>query len=321
MARLKNSGIRLVIPNGSLFENSVMFLKKAKYHFNFLDRSFGATVQENRIIRKLYRCRPMDVPQMIIDGDVDAGLTGKDWYLEWCYENGFKESKLKVVVELGYTRNSYKPIDIIVLCKKGSSVDPAVIRRKIKNGKKILGFNEELGIMDKKGIRIKAEYPNIARQFFKESKIIFSHGSSEANLLISKKNHYCVVGKDSGATIKQNDKLKVVHVLLQSPVVLLTRKSSKEILKLGQQLKSAYIAESLRLIEFNVANEARVEKSLEILKSFGYTTANVIDIVEKIGFSIRVGVKESDIEDLANELLEIGADFLIVTKPEQVFMK
>ena len=33
MARLKIKGIRLVIPNGSLYENTVMLLKKAKYYF------------------------------------------------------------------------------------------------------------------------------------------------------------------------------------------------------------------------------------------------------------------------------------------------
>lgn len=321
MARLKNKGIRLVIPNGSLHENTVALLKKAKYHFNFSERSFEASIQSNNIIYKLYRCRPMDIPRMIMDGDVDAGFTGKDWYLEWCYENGFNENKLKIAIELAYTKNSNKPMDIIVLCKKGSSVDPAVIKRRLRENKKVIGF-KEIGIIDRKGISVKAEYPNITKRFFQESNITFSHGSSEANLLISRKHHYCVVGRDSGATLMQNEKLKVVAVLLQSPVVLLTRKLTKEVLELGQQLKSAYIAESLRILAFNVVNDKIKQNVLRMLEEAGYNSANVMPFIDGVGSSITVAIKESDFEEkLRNKLLDAGADFLIITKPEQVFMK
>ncbi len=321
MARLKNKGIRLVIPNGSLYENTAILLKRAKYHFNFSERGFEASVSENCIIKQLFKCRPMDIPGMIMDGDVDAGITGKDWYLEWCYENGFGDNKLKIATELAYTKNSNKPMDIIVLCKKGSSVDPTVIKRKIRKGKKVVGFVEKFGIVDKKGINVKAEYPNIGRRFFKESRITFSHGSSEANLLVSRKHHYCIVGRDSGLTLKENDKLKVVIILLQSPVVLLARKITKDILKLSSQLKSAYIAESLRTLDFNVANDEVKKKVFKVLDDTGYKSANIIPFADGIGSSIRVGVKENDLEDLTNKLLDADADYLIVSKPEQVFMK
>jgi len=74
--------LRLVIPKGSLEEQTLRLLEAADLHVRRgSPRDYHGTVDDDRIER-VSLLRPQEIPTYIQDGLFDLGITGRDWIQE-----------------------------------------------------------------------------------------------------------------------------------------------------------------------------------------------------------------------------------------------
>lgn len=240
----------LGIPSGSLFEATVVLLKKMEMDIVVNGRNFNAEITGNKIFSKAMIIRPNDLPLALKKGIVDAVITGYDMLAEsglekeWC-----------VIQELNYSKKSKQPARVVLFCRKD---DPDEI-------------------IDSEEIFVSSEYPGIAKKIFKKARIIFSTGSTEIKVSDARFGFLYGIGiVETGKSLEDNG-LKILKTLLISPVVLLAREKSEEMEIFGQMLKGALDAETFKLLKFN-ADKEDIKQLVKILPaSQSPTVSNLAD--------------------------------------------
>ena len=152
--------LRMVIPKGSLEEQTLALLKAADLTVRRSgDRAYNAHIDDERIAQ-LAILRPQEIGQYVQEGIFDIGLTGYDWILE-------TDSDVELLGDFAYAKTGSGGTLRIVLAVLGSSG----IKRP-----------EDLPV----GTRVATEYPNLARKYFREKgvdvKVILSAGATEAKV-------------------------------------------------------------------------------------------------------------------------------------------
>src|SRR5439155_3235406 len=74
--------LRMVIPKGSLEEQTLRLLEAADLHVRRgSPRDYHGTIDDERIER-VSLLRPQEIPTYVQDGLFDLGITGQDWIAE-----------------------------------------------------------------------------------------------------------------------------------------------------------------------------------------------------------------------------------------------
>jgi len=163
----------LGIPNGSLEKPTIELLKKIGLKMNIGGRKFESVVEGFDVFSKVIKMRPQDIPEAIIDGMIDVGITG----LDQVYESG-QEKELKIIAELNYSKKLKKPVRVVLFSKNSSFVD-------------------------KEGLLVASEYPVLTKKFFKKATIRFSHGGTEQKVAYGKYD-YGVCVTETGESLRKN---------------------------------------------------------------------------------------------------------------------
>lgn len=263
--------LTLGLPNGSLFEPTISLLKRMGITIRKNGRSFAAEIIGTSIFEKVLIMRPQDIPEALADGIIYAGICGWD-----CVAEVELEEKIFKIVELPFGRNSRNSVRVV-----------------------IFGKSEEL--IDEENILVSAEYPNLAKKFFKKAKVRFSHGTTEAKV-VSGQYNYGVGVVDSGLSLAENG-LKILKVLLVSPTVLIARKRLPEIEYFGQLLKAGFEAENYRLIKLDASRQDK-GKILAILPAVQSPTVNRL---ANGNYAIETVAKNDEVVDLIFQLRKLGA--------------
>ena len=271
------SSLTIGIPNGSLNKKTLELFMKLGIEIIINGRSFEAKVTGTDMFEKALIMRPQSIPEAIDKGIIGCGICGLD-----CVVESGMERKLIKVTELNYSKISQKPVKIVVFGKRESLED---------NGE----------------ITVCSEYPNIAGEFFKEAKIDFSYGTTEA-LVVMGAYDYGVCVTETGKSIVDNN-LKVLKTLLVSPTVLMAKEELPEIKTLGKLIEGALRSEKYQLVKMNVNGEAK-EKIISILPALSSPTVN--DLANGF-FAIETVVKKSSLLDLLILLRQAGAMGLVVS--------
>lgn len=265
----------LGIPNGSLFEPTIILLGKIGIEVIVNGRNFEAVIEGSDIFKTAYIMRPQKIPHAIGKGAIDCGICGWD-----CVVESGMENELEKIQEFFYSKRTKKPVRIVV-------------------------FGRTENFVDEKGISVSSEYLNIARSVFKEARIDFSYGSTEVDVLAGMYD-YGICVTETGKSLEENG-LKIVKTILSSPTVLMSKKDYQEIQFFGRLLKGALNAEKYQLIKMDVGRRMK-ERVLSILPAVQSPTVSKL---ADGSFAVETAVLKDEMADLIIKLQKIGARGII----------
>lgn len=201
----------LGLPAGTLWDPVISMLNKAGIQVITNGRCYTAQINGSNIFGEAKIMRPNSLPLEVSIGKVDAAFTGYDMLVE----SGL-EDETKIIAEFNLARNSRTAARIAVFaCKDTSDV-----------------------LIDSRKVRVASEYPNIARRKFKKAKIKFSYGCTEAEVREFGFT-YGIGVVDSGKSLKDN-KLKIIEILFESPILLIAKRENEDFVKFGRMLKKTF---------------------------------------------------------------------------------
>ncbi|MBS1193771.1 MAG: phosphoribosyltransferase, partial [Methanomicrobiales archaeon] len=127
--------ISLVLPKGSLEQQTLQLFKEADLEVKRTDRDYNPRISDPRI-GKVKILRPQEIPTYVAMGAFDLGITG----LDWVRETG---SDVVEVASLSYSKTGEGNVRIVVAVSQEEQIpDPTRIRP---------------------GSRVTTEYPNLTR--------------------------------------------------------------------------------------------------------------------------------------------------------------
>jgi len=186
--------ISLVLPKGSLEQQTLQLFKEADLEVKRTDRDYNPRINDPRI-GKVKILRPQEIPTYVAMGYFDLGITG----LDWVRETG---ADVVEVASLSYSKTGEGNVRIVVAVHQDEQIgDPSLIRP---------------------GSRVTTEYPALTRRYFEGLKIpvqLFpSFGASEAK--VPDLMDVVVDLTETGTTLRRNG-LKIIGQIMESYTVVI----------------------------------------------------------------------------------------------------
>ncbi len=279
--------VSLVIPKGSLEEQTTKFLKLADLELiKKGQRDYSPKIKDSRIcnVRIL---RPQEIPRYVEAGYFDLGITG----LDWVYET---ESDIHIVAELPYSKRSSEKVKIV------------------------LAVHEDVDVQSvsdlKEGSRISTEYPNLTKRYFERVgipvKIFLSYGATEAK--VPDIMDGIVDLTETGETLKKSG-LKIIDVIFESSTVLIANKTGyrskrKPIEEIKTLILGAIDAQNRVLIKLNVP-EKRLETIIRLLPTM--KAPSVSKLYNTDYYAVESVVAKEQINELIPKLKQYGAEDIL----------
>ena len=279
--------LKLGIPKGSLEANTVELFKKAGWRISYDSRSYFPDIDDEEIVCSLVRAQEMS--KYVEAGNLDLGLTGKDWIIE-------NDSKVVAVQDLVYSKTSARQARWVLVVRQDSPIQ---------------------SIEDMEGKRISTELVNFTNRYFRERNINvlveFSWGATEAKVVEGLVDAIVEV-TETGSTIRSN-KLKIVHELMTTNTQLIASQAAWEdpwkrqkIEQIRTLLKGSLQAMGKVGLKLNVSKEnlGRVVLLLPSLKA-----PTISSLYSEEWFAVETIVSANIVRDLIPVLQEAGAEGII----------
>ncbi len=236
-------GLSIVLPKGSLEEQTLLLFEQAGLEVRGADRSYEASVRDPRIARVKF-LRPQEIPAFVAQGHFDLGISG----LDWVAESGLTLAKpgearrlpppgkgLVQVADLGYSKGGPGAVRVVL------AVPQAWKGRNVK-----------------RGARISTEYPNLTRAHFERLGVpvlvAFSYGATEGK--VPELADGVVDVTETGTTLRRAG-LRIADTLVESTALLLAnpgawRRRRRAVLELRTLLLGVVEARGKVLLVMNV---------------------------------------------------------------------
>ena len=278
--------LRLVIPKGSLEEQTLLLLEAADLHVRRgSSRDYHGRIDDERVDR-VSLLRPQEIPRYVEEGFFDLGITGRDWVEE-------TGAQVEILAELAYAKGGPgHPVRIVLAVPVDS---PASNASEIPTG-----------------ARISTEYPNLTRRHFErlgvDVKVFESYGATEAK--VPDIVDAIVDVSETGGTLRAHG-MKIVDVLMESEVLLIAnREAAGDAAKRAQMddlrtlILGAMSARGKALIKLNVSEE-QLKAVLEVLPAMKSPT--VSPLAGDGGYAVETVVEKATINTLLPLLKSQGA--------------
>ncbi len=281
--------LKLVIPKGSLEEQTLRLLEAADLHVRrSSSRDYHGTIDDDRIDR-VSVLRPQEIPTYVQDGFFDLGITGQDWIAE-------TNADVEVLTSLTYAKSG---------TGHGTKVVLAVPNDHPANSAKGMPV----------GSRISTEFLHLTRRYFEDLgidvQVVWSYGATEAK--VPEIVDAIVDITETGSTLRAHG-MKIIETLLTSePVLVANRASASDPAKRSAMddittlLLGALRAEGRVLIKLNVASED-LEAVLAVMPSM---KAPTVSPLSEGGFAIETVAEKRTVNRLIPELKAAGATDLL----------
>ena len=279
--------LKLGIPKGSLEANTVELFKKAGWRISYDSRSYFPDIDDEEIVCSLVRAQEMS--KYVEAGNLDLGLTGKDWIIE-------NDSKVVAVQDLVYSKTSARQARWVLVVRQDSPIQ---------------------SIEDMEGKHISTELVNFTKRYFRERNINvlveFSWGATEAKVVEGLVDAIVEV-TETGSTIRAN-KLKIVHELMTTNTQLIASQAAWEdpwkrqkVEQIRILLKGSLQALGKVGLKLNVSKEnlGRVVLLLPSLKA-----PTISSLYSEEWFAVETIVSAHIVRDLIPVLQEAGAEGII----------
>ena len=279
--------LKLGIPKGSLEANTIELFKKAGWRISYDSRSYFPDIDDEEIVCSLVRAQEMS--KYVVAGNLDLGLTGKDWVIE-------NDSKVVAVQDLVYSKTSARQARWVLVVRQDTPIQ---------------------SIEDMEGKHISTELVNFTKRYFRERNINvlveFSWGATEAKVVEGLVDAIVEV-TETGSTIRAN-KLKIVHELMTTNTQLIASQAAWEdpwkrqkIEQIRTLLKGSLQAMGKVGLKLNVSKEnlGRVVLLLPSLKA-----PTISSLYSEEWFAVETIVSAHIVRDLIPVLQEAGAEGII----------
>ena len=310
--------VRLAIPKGSIEEATFKVLEKSWTRVTRRERTYRVMLDDPQILVKMLR--PQEIPNLVLDGLCDGGITGRDWLTE-------TNSDVEILLDLEYGR--IKLVIAIPDSFNFKSLDDMIVFYAKK----------------KKILRISSEYLTTASKFITQSKSYKKLYGSKQPLIVtpwlrlgSNKNVQIFLSfgateakppedvdaimdvTETGTTLTQNQ-LKIIDTVMESTAVLIANKTSlkdkskrEKIFDIVTMLHGAVEGKKHLHLFLNVKEE-NLKKLLQDLPSLKRPTISPLS--EKGWYGINTVIPKSEFHKLVPKLRKI-AQGLVVHEPKQI---
>lgn len=281
--------IDIVIPKGSLEEQTLLLFRQADLPIKKTDREYNPKINDPRI-NKVKILRPQEIPKYVEEGFFDLGITG----LDWVYESN---SDIMEIADLPYSKQGAGNVKIVIAV-------PAT-DESIHSAADI-----------KPNSRLSTEYPNLTKAFFDKLgipvEIIFSYGATEAK--VPELVDAVVDLTETGSTLKKNG-LKIVDIITESSTKLIANKKSwddpdkrNDIQEIKTLLLAVIEARGKVLIDLNV-HEKNLDAVIEALPAMKKPT--VSKLYKSDYYAVETVISKNNINILIPKLKAMGAEDIL----------
>lgn len=279
--------LQLGVPKGSLEKSTVELFRRSGWKIGVSDRSYFPSVDDPGLRCLLVRAQEM--AQYVAGGTLDAGITGRDWVLEY-------DADVVVAQELVYSKTSLRPTRWVLCVQRDSPVQKPE---------------------DLRGKRIATELVGYTKRWFAERGIDvaveFSWGATEAKVAEGLVDAIVEV-TETGSTIRAHG-LRIVCELFESAPQLIANRAAWEtpwkrekIEQIGLLLSGALRAEAQVGLKMNVPAD-RLDAVIKLLPAI--TSPTVANLYGKDWLSVESVIAEATVRDLIPQLLRAGVTGII----------
>ena len=279
----------IVIPKGSLEEQTLLLFKQADLPIKKTDREYNPQINDPRI-KRVKILRPQEIPTYVDQGYFDLGITG----LDWIKESG---SDVVEVADLPYSKQGAGNVKIVIAVPQDDKT--------IKTAADI-----------KPNSRVSTEYPNLTKSYFEKLgvpiEIFFSYGATEAK--VPELVDVVVDLTETGSTLRKNG-LKIVDVITESSTKLIANKKSWEDPKKRQSIEeirtlllAVIEARGKVLIDLNVHKD-KLDALVEALPAMKKPTVN--QLYKSDYYAVETVVNKNEINILIPKLKSLGAEDIL----------
>ena len=275
--------LNLGVPKGSLEAATIELFRRSGWKITTDSRSYFPSVDDPELRCLLVRAQEM--ARYVESGTLDAGITGRDWVLEY-------DAQVEVAQELVYSKTSLRPTRWVLVVGRDSPVKtPADLR----------------------GGRIANELVGYTRRWFQERgidvHIEFSWGATEAKVAEGLVDAIVEV-TETGSTIRAHG-LRIVCELFESAPQLIANRTAwndpwkrEKIEQIGLLLSGALRAEAQVGLKMNVP-QARLQEVITLLPAI--TAPTVSNLYGTEWCAVESVIAEATVRDLIPRLLRAGA--------------
>ncbi|MDR3108937.1 MAG: ATP phosphoribosyltransferase [Planctomycetaceae bacterium] len=278
--------LKLGIPAGSLQQATIELFKRSGYNISLTSRSYVPAIDDSEI--ECLSLRAQEMARYVANGDLDAGLTGRDWIME-------TSSDVHEVAELSFSKVSRRPVRWVLCVPEDSP---------ITNVKQL------------EGKRIATEGVNITKNFLKQNgvnaNVEFSWGATEVKP--PKLADAIVEVTETGSSLRAN-KLRIIAEVMQSTTRFIANHKSyadawkrNKIDDIVLMLKATMAAEGKVGLMLNV-ERAQLDNVIKLLPSLQKPT--VSHLSDENWFAVQTIIDESVLRSLIPGLKAAGASGIV----------
>ena len=275
--------LQLGIPKGSLQDATVELFRRSGWKIAVDERSYFPRVDDPALRCLLVRAQEM--ARYVEGGTLDAGITGRDWVLEY-------DAKVHVAQELVYSKTSLRPTRWVLVVGRDSPVQKPE---------------------DLRGARIATELVGYTTRWFAERNIDvhveFSWGATEAKVAEGLVDAIVEV-TETGGTLRANG-LRIIEQLCESnPQLIANRRAwadawkREKIEQIALLLNGALQAEARVGLKMNVPT-GKLQAVIGLLPSI--TAPTVSNLYGTDWCAVESVIAETTVRDLIPKLLRAGA--------------
>jgi len=275
--------LHLGIPKGSLEAATIELFRRSGWKITTGSRSYFPSVDDPALRCLLVRAQEM--ARYVEGGTLDAGITGRDWVLEY-------DADVVVAEELVYSKASLRPTRWVLVVGRDSPVQRPE---------------------DLRGCRIATELVGYTRRWFAERgievQIEFSWGATEAKVAEGLVDAVVEV-TETGSTIRAHG-LRIVCDLFESVPQLIANRAAwtdpwkrGKIEQIGLLLAGALRAEAQVGLKMNVP-VSRLQEVIDLLPAI--TSPTVSNLYGTEWCAVESVIAEATVRDLIPRLLRAGA--------------
>lgn len=273
--------LRIAIPNkGSLSEPACRMLKEAGYRQRRSGRELVLADEANGV--EFFFLRPRDIAIYVGTGTVDAGITGRDL---------LKDSDTEAVEyrALGFARSTFR------------FAGPA---------------GQNLTTDSLAGTRIATSYDRLVRTYLEEhglsAEVVHLDGAVESSVQLGIADVVADV-VETGSTLRAAGLEVFGEPLLESEAVLIHRAGvtpTRGFDILTQRLHGVMVARQYVLMDYDVPTD-RLDEAIALTP--GYESPTISPLHDRSWMAVRALVEKSRMNDVMDELHEVGARAILIT--------
>lgn len=275
--------LNLGVPKGSLQDATIELFRRSGWKIAVSERSYFPRVDDPELRCLLVRAQEM--ARYVENGTLDAGITGRDWVLEY-------DAKVEVVQELVYSKTSLRPTRWVLVVAGDSPVQRP----------------EDLA-----GARIATELVGYTKRWFAERgipvQIEFSWGATEAKVAEGLVDAIVEV-TETGSTLRAHG-LRIVSELFESVPQIIANPAAwtdpwkrTKIENVARLLEGALRADGQVGLKMNVP-PGQLQAVIGLLPSI--TAPTVAHLHGTDWLSVETVIAEATVRDLIPRLLGAGA--------------